>query len=108
MLKTLFGSLSTKTLQSIINICAQILFKRKYWKQITSTHPELFVPQEFIIIVSKVERWEWKVRDEFGNELCHGVSPTEYMAILDGHLWIELLESNKKCSNIQTKSTQSQ
>lgn len=108
MFKTLFGLLSTKFLQNIINICAQILFKRKYWKQVTSTHPELFIPQEFTIIVSKTERWEWKVKDKFDNQLCHGISPTEHMAILDGHLWIELLENDKKCSNIQTKNTQSQ
>lgn len=104
MLKTLFSSLPTKLLQNIINICAQILFKRKYWRQITSTHPELFIPQGFTIIVSKTAKWEWKVKDEFNNELCHGISPTEHMAILDGHLWIELLENDKKCSNIQTKN----
>jgi|GEM_PF-4041430 len=109
MLKNLFGLLSTKILQNIINICAQILFRRKYWRQITLTHPEFFIPQGFTIIVSKTEKWEWKVRDEFDNQLCHGISPTEHMAILDGHLWIELVESDKKCSsNIQTKNTQSQ
>jgi hypothetical protein len=98
MLRILFGLLPTKTLQNIINICAQILFKRKYWRQITSTHPELFIPQGFAIIISKTEKWEWKVKNN-GNELCHGISPTEHLAILDGHLWIELVESEKKCNS---------
>lgn len=108
MLKTLLSLLSTKTLQNIINICAHQLFKRKYWREITSPHPELFIPQGFTIIISKTEKWEWKVKDKFENELCHGISPTKHMAFLDGHLWIELFESDKKCESTQTKNTQSQ
>lgn len=92
------NQLPTKTLQNIINICAHQLFKRKYWRKITSSHPELSIPPKFMVIVCKTEKWEWKVKDEFNNELCHGISPTEQMAILDSHLWIELLEGDKKCS----------
>lgn len=98
MLKLLLNKLPTNFLQNIINICAHQLFKRKYWKKVTSTHPELFVPLDFTLIVCKIEKWEWKVKDSSDNELCHGISPTEQMAVLDGHLWIELLESDKKCS----------
>jgi hypothetical protein len=108
MLKALLGSLPTKTLQNIINICAHQLLKRKYWREITSPHPELFIPQGFAIIISKTEKWEWKVKDDFGNELSHGISPTEHMAILDGHLWIELLENDKCNNNTQTKNTKLQ
>lgn len=87
----LLNRLPTKILQNIINICAHQLFKRKYWKQIISPHPGLSIPQGYSIIVCKAEKWEWKVKDEFGNELSHGISPSEHMAILDGHLWIELI-----------------
>jgi hypothetical protein len=106
MLKTLLSSLPAKTLQNIVNICAHQLFKRKYWREVTSPHPEIFIPKGFSIIICKIEKWEWKVKDDFDNELCHGISPTEHMAILDGHLWIELLESDKKCSNSTSSSAE--
>lgn len=99
MLKTLLNRLPTKYLQNIVNICAQQLFKRKYWRQVSSPYPELFIPQESTIIVCKTERWEWKVKDKFENELCHGISPTEHLAVLDGHRWIELLEKDEKCNS---------
>lgn len=99
MLKLLFSCLPSKILQNICNACAHQLFKRKYWRKVISSHPEFFILPQFTVIVCKTERWEWKVKDNLENELCHGISPTESMAILDGHLWIELLESDKKCSN---------
>lgn len=100
MLKFALSCLPSKTIQNICNVCAHQLFKRKYWRTVNSNHTELQCPEGVKIEVCKIEKWEWKVKDRLENELCHGISPTESMAILDGHLWIELLENDKKCSNI--------
>lgn len=103
MLKNLLSVLTTRQIQNICNTCAHILFKRKYWYPASSNHPELQIPQGFSIVIAKIEKWEWKVYDEAGNELSHGVSPTPQLATLDGHLWIELLEIDK-CNTPQTNT----
>lgn len=104
MLRFLLGMLPSGVLQNICNICAHQLFKRRYWRNVNSSHPELQCPKGVQILACKIEKWEWKVLDANGNELCHGVSPTAQLATLDGHMWVELL--GKESCNTKSKNVQ--